>query len=162
MPTIVDPYPALVSFRQALDAGEIRLAPSRKTPDLYSYADNPTGTVPRLTFVHLGGSIVSALVMLAHAEPYKGRPCYGVGYAVPPKYRGQGRAKKLLAAVVQDMRMMLKGGGGPRSVFLEAVVSQSNLASQKVAEYILGPKNNTGHDELSGEPIFQYLLKVNL
>ncbi|WP_234729640.1 GNAT family N-acetyltransferase [Acidocella facilis] len=161
MPTITDPYPALVSFQHALDAGEIHLASSKETPGLYSYVDSPTGADTRLTFVHRDGSTVSALVMLAHAEPYRGRPCYAVGYAVPLEFRGQGRAKKLLTAVLQELRVMLKGRGGPKSFFLEAVIAQSNVASQKVAEHVLGAKAGDGHDSLSGEPIFQYLLEVN-
>jgi hypothetical protein len=41
-------------------------------------------------------------------EPFRGRPCVGIGYAVPEAYQNQGRGKELINAAIADLQHGLK------------------------------------------------------
>jgi len=56
---------------------------------------------------------------------------------------------------IEEMRRGLKPHV-PR-FYLEAIVSTSNVPSQKVAARVLSSEPTTGTDHHSGEPILQYL-----
>src|ERR1700690_62325 len=90
---MTDPSNALVSFQKAFKLGRIKVRQCALDRSLYVHDDVGEGT-PRSTYVTLKGKTVTALVILGLWKPIDGTPCFCIGYAVPEKYRNQGRAKK--------------------------------------------------------------------
>lgn len=94
MASITDPSTGLQSFQQALLQGTIQLERGALDRDLYVHFDKANGE-RRLTYVRLEGKIVTAFVNFVQCDRIEGKPCFGIGYAVPEAYRNQGRAKEL-------------------------------------------------------------------
>jgi hypothetical protein len=69
--------------------------------------------------------------------------------------RGRGLASNVVLRAIKDMQLGLRKNGISR-FYVEAIVSTSNHASQKVAERALGPAISSGTDHFSGEPILQF------
>jgi hypothetical protein len=91
---MTDPTDGLKSFQQEIRRGTLKVQRAKSDSDLFVHLDTPLGAL-RYTYVRLTGKTVTALVMFAMVEPIEGRPCFGVGYAVPKAYRNQGRAKEV-------------------------------------------------------------------
>ena len=150
---MVDPYEALVSFQAAFAAGELRTQPGRVHEDLIVHADR-AGGFPRLTYVMGKGEYVQALVEFIVAEPIAGIACFAVGYAVDEKCRRRGLAGALLAKAIDEMRLGMRAH--MPAFYLEAVVDQSNIASNRLARRSLSDAPITCVDEASGEPAYAY------
>lgn len=153
-----DPFDALQSFQEEASKGNLRLQPGTLDTNLYSYLDQPNGT-PRLTFIRLDERTVTAFASFVSVEPVDGEPCFEVGYAVPELYRNQGRAKELVAAAIAEMqnRFCLKG---ICAFHVEAIVSENNHASQRIAQSVISNKPISITEESSGERAFQYLRRI--
>jgi hypothetical protein len=150
---------ALASFQQALDAREIDLHTSALDDKLFVHADRPNG-VMRMTYVHLDGGKVTAMVQFAQAEPIDGEVCFNVGWAVPDDLRGKGRAAKAFIAAVKELRH----GFGPHGMvafWVEGIVDVDNQASRRVAEKVISPPVKTATDGSAGVPIVQYLRRID-
>ncbi|CAM2886366.1 hypothetical protein JHFBIEKO_2541 [Methylobacterium mesophilicum] len=158
MPPITDPSEGLASFQQALARGELHLQRCELDRDLHVFLDRPNGEL-RLTYVRLDGGAVTAFANFSSCEPVGGRPCFQVGVAVPPPLRGQGRARDVIRAAIEELRHGL-GRNGVRDFYVEAIVGETNVASRRVAEAVISTAPEEGKDERSGEPVLQYLLRV--
>jgi len=153
MSGMTDPSHALESFQLAVDSGGIRLERGRVDPDVYLHVDSAQGK-PRFTYVRLDeGRVVTAFATFVPNGHDQGHANLAVGYAVPDRYRSQGRAKAILAAGIAEMQ---NGFRGQPSFYVEAVVSAQNVASIKVADAILGGAPESVKDEHSGEPALRY------
>lgn len=159
MPAMTDPHDALVSFQAMLPLGVLQLHKCDLDPNLQVHRDEPAPGVQRLTYVYTDNEIVTALAMFVNVEPVEGRPCFMIGYAVPPEYQRQGRAKAIVRAAVAEVR---NGFGRVRvlPLYVEAIVGKENLPSRKVAEATISKSPKALTDEVSGKPAFQYLLKL--
>jgi hypothetical protein len=155
---MTDPLNALQSFQEELLRGTIPLSPTKLDPALFVYRDNVDGA-PRMTYARLEGKTVTVLVIFTSAEPFKGMPCVGIGYAVPEKYRKQGRAKEAIGAAIADMQYGL-GRQGHSVFYVEAIVGADNIPSRRVAEQLISNTPVAIKDGLSGLPALQYLRKV--
>jgi hypothetical protein len=155
---MTDPLDGLNSFQEALSSGQISLQRGTTDPDLYVYADTANGE-PRLTYDRLIGRKISAFANATLAPPYNGKPCLGIGYAVPPEYRNQGRATEVVQAALVEMQEGLKRSGIPK-FYVEAVVAEGNLPSQRVAEKAISNSPIRGIDEVSGLPAMQYIREM--
>lgn len=158
MPELTNPYHALVSFQEALEAGEIELQPGELDANVYVHVDHPNGT-PRLTYVRLHNGKVTSFVNLVPCDPVEGVPCFNIGYAVPRDFRNQGRARDLVQAAIAELSRGL-ARNGITTFYIEAIVGKDNVPSQHVAESTLSPDGIPGTDSLSGVSIYQYLRKV--
>lgn len=158
MAALPDPHNALVSFQQALLTAEIALHPCESDPALWMHVDRPNG-VARFTYVRLDGNVVTAFVSFVPCDPMKGEPCFNVGYAVPERFRGQGRAKEVINAAVMEMRRGF-GNAGVKGFYVEAIVSPDNLPSCRVAEQVISPSHVVAEDCSFGVPVRQYVLHV--
>jgi len=158
MPAMTNPAEALVSFQEALLAGEIRLQRCVVDPNLYVFADRPNG-MPRLTYVRLEGQMVTVFVNFALADPVDGTPCFQVGYAVPSHPQRQGRAKNAVTAALAELQVGMRRNG-VAGFYVEAVVGIANLASQLVAEQTIAATATPITDAVSGQPALQYLLEI--
>lgn len=152
MPDMVDPSLALASFQEALAAGGLRLERGRIDPTVYLHVDHLQGK-PRFTYVHMDGQTVTAFASFVPNGTFEGHPNLAVGYAVPERYRNQGRAKAILAAGIAELQ---NGFRGHPPFYIEAVVSVNNLASQNVAQEVLGGEPEPIVDNHSDEPALRY------
>lgn len=159
MPALTDPLNALLSFQRALQNRAVKPIQGELDPSILVYVDQPNGEL-RLTYVRLEGQRVAALVNFTDAEPIEpGVRCFGIGYAVHEKYRGQGRSKSLVEASISELSHGL-ARNGISEFHIEAVVGADNVASQHVAAATISPDSSPGTDTYSGVPIFQYVRKV--
>lgn len=160
MPAMTDPSDALASFQQMLPLGVLRLEPGAIDPNVFVHGDTPAPGVRRLTYVRLDGQAVTAMALLTSCDPIEGRPCFALGYAVPPVYRGQGRAKAIVIAALAELAEGF-GRAGILPIYVEAIVGADNLASQGVAAASLSPDRRAVIDEVSGLPALQYLRRIS-
>ena len=153
---MTDPHHALVSFQRAFKAGQIRLQKGDIDPDLYVHLDVPAPGVYRFSYVRLDNGVVRAFATLVRVEPIEGLPCFQVGYAVPERFRGRGRATDVLSSAIAELQNGMARNGHKR-IAIEAIVGIDNPASMKVAERVLGGAPKEVTDEFSGKPALQYV-----
>jgi 20S proteasome alpha/beta subunit len=146
---------ALKSFEPALKSGELHVQPSVLDSTLLIHADNPTGSDPRLTYAKMRGASVGALVIFTGNGMEKGVPVFQVGYAVPQHLRKRGLAKEALRLALEDFRQAMADNGVPE-FYVEAMVSEKNIGSQKVAADVIGGEPLQSADRESGEPCWRY------
>lgn len=158
MPAMTDPTDALVSFQEYLPTG-LPLRPCALHPEVQVMMDEPAPGVTRFTYVTIEDGVVTAMALFVNAEPVKGRMCFNIGYAVPPEYRRQGRAKAIVEAALDELRNGF-GRAGVLPIFVEAVVGRDNAASQAVAHVVFSQSPDRIVDEESGKPALHYLLKL--
>lgn len=155
---MTDPFVALESFQKALANGEVSLQPGVIDPKLFVHLDRPNGS-PRFTYVRLDRRTVTALVMFVLDDPLEGSPCFQIGYAVPERYRAQGRAKDIVVAAIAELKRGLNSNGVP-AFYIEAVVGTDNEPSMRVAAATISTSPVRITDHVSGLPALQYVLKV--
>jgi hypothetical protein len=155
MPEIANPMDALLTLQPAIDQGEVTLRRCASQKGLWILVDLPNGE-PRTTYVVRKKGLVQCIVQFVPADPIDGVPCLSTGYATIEAARKRGLASATLTQAIDDMRAGLRKHGVHR-FYVEAIVSQSNVPSQKVAERVLGPAANSATDHFSGEPIYQYV-----
>lgn len=157
-----DPHDGMVSFQQALLLGIIDLARVGSHQDLFSHFDVPEPGVNRLTYVRLSEDCrtVKAFLSCVMNGTVEGFPCVAVGYAVPEEGRNQGRAKQILLDVIDDQVNQARNNG-VETVYIEAVIDETNLASLRVAETVLNVERESIIDTSSGRPAFRYTARFN-
>jgi hypothetical protein len=155
---MADPFNALTSFQQALDNGEVKLQVGALDPALFLHVDRPNG-ITRFTYVRLARKSVTALAILAPAEPMNGLPCFQAGVAVPEAHRGKGYAKGVLAAAINELSHGLLRNKIP-SFYVEAIVSVDNEPSKRVAQSTISADPVAITDQRCGLPALQYIRKV--
>ena len=158
MPQMTDPFAALESFQEAFANGVLSLQRGVIDPELFSHVDHPNGST-RFTYVRLDRRTVTALVMFALVDPLEGSPCFQIGYAVPERYRAQGRAKDIVVAAIAELKKGLIGNGVP-AFYIEAIVGTDNEPSTRVAAATISTSPVQITDYVSGLPALHYVLKV--
>lgn len=158
MPKMTDPSNALTLFQKALDGREIQLQRGELDLTVYVLLDHPNGE-PRFTYATLDGETVTAIAMFVMGGPIDGLPCFQMGYAVPPAYRNQGRAKRLVEKAIAEMKNGFSRAN-IRQFHVEAVVGTDNEASQHVAAATISASPTLITDDISGLPALHYVLKV--
>jgi len=159
MPAMTDPSTALESFQEAYDGGHIRLKKCSLDTKLYFFADEAMGS-RRHTYMRVeNAKTITAFVILAWTESIDGTPCLAIGYAVPEKFRKQGRAKDAVRAALAEMKHGLSRLP-TKTYYVEAIVNRTNEGSKRIAERFISDKPEAITDEISGLPAFRYLLKI--
>ncbi|EPL4029199.1 GNAT family N-acetyltransferase [Enterobacter hormaechei] len=154
MPEIVDPTDSLKSFQHALTNGLIRLSPCVVHPKMKVLMDDANGT-PRITYAFVQGETVKGVALYIPSEPFEGKPCFGVGYAVADEFQRQGVATKLLNASIEEMQFGFRNSCN--EFYVEAIVGIDNQPSNKLASKVLSATPQPGEDSHSGKPINQYI-----
>ncbi|KAI3593385.1 hypothetical protein D9X30_1695 (plasmid) [Cupriavidus sp. U2] len=147
------------SFEAALKSREIAVQPGALDEKIFVHMDKPAGE-PRFSYVRLDRTTVTAFVVFIPADPYERLPCFQVGWAVPKELRGQGRAADAFRAAVNELWNGMSRNG-MREFYVEAVVEQGNVASEKLAEKVVSSAVKTGIDKNAGVPITQYFRKID-
>jgi hypothetical protein len=155
---MTDPMDALNGLQAALDAGSVDLNPCDLHPEIRVLLDHPNGT-PRFTYAQLSGKRVQAIALFAMTEPIQGITCFQIGYAVTEYARGQGIGTRVLQQAIEELNHGLSRTP-VKEFYLEAVVSTVNVASNRIATRLLSDSPKSSNDCFSGEPIFQYLRRV--
>lgn len=154
MKNMVNPVEGMISLQQAIDKNDVNLEVGRIHSDIYMHFDKPTGT-PRLTYIKLSKKkkIISYCVFVL-TDCLEGFNCFNIGYAVAPAYRG----KKLSFEILQKSIDEIKNGfqNSMDALYLEAIVSIKNIASQKVANKLISPSPRKCIDAISGEDALSY------
>jgi len=150
---------ALKSFQQALAENAISVQNGSLDREMLVHMDRPNGET-RLTYARVTGHTVVALIQFIPCDPYDGEPCFNAGWAVAKAYQGQGRAREAVIAALKEMRNGLTRAG-IKAFLVEAIVGEDNLASQRLAEKVLSGPVKKSIDSFSGDPIVQYLRRVD-
>ncbi len=159
MPELTNPMDALRTLQPAIDRGEVHLQPCTLHKDLWVLLDFPNGE-PRTTYAALENGVVQCIVQFVPAERIEGLPCLSLGCATMEGARNRSLATGTLTKAIEEMRSGLKRIGIGR-FYVEAVVSTSNEPSQKVAARVVSPQPTAGTDDISGEPILQYVKLIS-
>lgn len=150
---------ALESFQKALAANAIAVQRCDLDRDMVVHMDRPNGEI-RLSYARMAGHTVVAIVQFIPCDPVEGEPCFNVGWAVAEAYRGQGRAHGVVSAAIKEMQNGFNRAG--RNAFwVEAIVGEDNIASQRLAEKLLSAPVQKAIDSYSGDPIVQYLRRID-
>jgi hypothetical protein len=161
MPSLVDPSVVLPSFQQAMDAGVIEVHPCTLDETLFHHFDIANGE-PRMTYARLNeAKQVTVLVQFFQAQPYESESCFDVGWAVPVKFRGEGRAGEAFLAAVRELRQVFLSTKRGRTFYVEGIIGIDNLASRKTAEKVFASAGIPGTDTNSGEPILQFVRRID-
>jgi hypothetical protein len=147
------------SFERALKERTIAIQPGALDPNLFVHMDQPNGAV-RLTYVRLDRGTVTAIVQFIRTEPVEGEPCFSVGWAVPESHRGQHRAAEAFLAAVKELRHGF-APLGMKAFWVEGIVGQDNIASQRVAEKVISAPVSKGKDCFADVAIVQYLRRID-
>lgn len=159
---MTDPHDGMVSFQQALRVGMLEIGLVTSHSDLFSHYDIPSPGVCRLTYVRLSEDrrTVKAFLSCIMNGEVDGFPCVAVGYAVPESERNQGYAKQILQDVIND-QIFQSRKNGIETLYIEAVVDVTNVASQRVAESVLDKKRESIIDFLSGRTAYRYTARFS-
>ena len=155
---ITDPMDALRFLQVALDAREVALQSCELHPEIGVLLDHPNG-VTRFTYASVAGGNVQAVALFAEADRMHGLPCFNVGIAVIEPLRGRGLASTVLEKAIAEMKNGFRRTP-MKAFYLEAVVSISNEPSNRLASKAFSSTRESGTDAYAGEPIFQYVRKV--
>ena len=157
MSAMADPHQGMISFQKGLHEGILELHQVPKQHELFAHFDEPEPGVRRLTYVRLTNDrrTVRAFLNCLMNGMIDGSPCMAVGYAVPENLHRQGLAKQLFRDVVQD-QIAQAGNSGFGTICIEAVIDVNNIASQHVAEAVLGGERESITDSHSGLPAYRY------
>lgn len=159
MPEIVNPMDALPSFQLGVMTGEIWLERGQIDRNVHAYLDDPEGGSRRWSYARLDGKEVTSLAILTRADPYEGKHCLQIGYAVPEHLRGEGRGKDIAQAAINEARYGM-ARAGVKAFYVEAIVGAENIASQRVASSLFGSDPKPITDQASGKVAFQYMTLI--
>lgn len=154
----VDMSAALESFQSAYSKGLIRPMRSQLHGNLCLVRDNANGDT-RFTFARVDSTgVVHAIVAILPAEPYQGKPCFALAYAVAEKFRGRGVAKEVVDQTIAELRNGFKRQF-PK-FYIEVVVDKLNEVSNRVASQVISDAPIEIVDQFSGKPSLQYFRLV--
>jgi len=158
---------AMIDMMQGLEALEDalrnNLIPTSKVesgrihPDLTVVFDNPQGHL-RISYAFVADRRVRAYAIFMITEPIDGVPCFQLGYAVRPEFRGQGLGSDIVRKGIDEIYGGLKGS--MPVFYIEAVVDRENFVSQRIAERFVSDEALKITDSYSGEPAFGYLRRM--
>jgi hypothetical protein len=155
VPSMVDPMDALRTLQPAIDSDGVQLQLCELFDDLKVMIDYPLGEW-RLTYVAMSNGRADAIVQFIKADPVKGVPCFSIGYAVQELLRGQGLARRTVANALAELENGLRRSSLGK-YYVEAIVSRSNIPSNRIAARLISDAPVSIIDAFSGEPAFQYM-----
>lgn len=150
---------ALKSFQHALITGTIQVQRGELDREMLVHMDRPNGEA-RLSYARMDGRTVVALIQFIPCDPVEGEPCFNVGWAVAEAHRGRGKAAEAVLASLREMRNGFTRAG-MKAFWVEAIVGEENIASQRLAEKVISAPVKTSTDSTSGDPIVQYLRRID-
>lgn len=132
---------AFNEFSNAFDKKIIDLHQCGNSKDLYLHADQPEGTV-RLTYAMFSDDkkTVTAMAIIHFTERYaNGMSKWSIGWYVNPDYRSKGLGANITKLALDEFVKNMKPNL-PSDFYIEASVDPENIASNKIAEKLIGNK----------------------
>lgn len=168
---MTDPMDSLNGLQEALDTGRVSLhefQPCALHPEVLLYRDEPKPRVMRLTYMlaapaptRPSKTEVRAVALYVFADPFEGLPVLQAGIAVSELARSQGLGAKLFQQSLDEIRHGFKRTPF-QNFWIEAIVREDNEHSNRIASRVISPTPKRITDTISGEPAFQYMLKIDL
>lgn len=158
MSSMTDPINALVELQRALDKRIVSPHPCAIHKDISVIVDQPNGA-PRYTYTKVKNGKVQSIALFVLTEPVEGIPCFQMGWATVESLRDQGLATDTTTKGIDELRNGLKKHGVGK-FYIEAIVSDSNQPSNRIAKKLLSDSPVKCTDSFSGEPAVQYLRMV--
>ncbi|MGB4336109.1 MAG: hypothetical protein WBJ41_14820 [Chromatiaceae bacterium] len=155
MSSMTDPMNALVELQRALDRWIVSLQPCEIHKDISVIFDQPNG-MPRYTYAKINNGKVQSIAVFALTQPVEGVPCFQLGWATVESIRGHGLATDTTTKGIDEFTNGLRKHGAGK-FYLEAIVSDTNEPSNKIAKKLLSESPAKCTDSFSGEPAVQYL-----
>jgi len=156
MPGMTDTMITLREYQKALSKGLIRPMPCILHPDMLVLRDDIPGNQHRFTYAKMNHNRVVSLSVFVPAEPYLGKLCYQIGYAVPETHRNRGRGYDIVSCSIEEF---LHGISRNRidDLYIEAIISSENIASRKIASKLISKDFKETTDADSGVPAVQHI-----
>lgn len=160
MATMTDPMNALKQLQLALDRRLVSFEPCEIHTDVLVHVDEPTPGALRFTYAIIRGGKVQAISLFVLTEPVEEIPCFQMGWATRNSARGKGLASAITGKSVEEFSIGV-GKHGLNQFYLEAIISDTNEASIRIAKKLLSEAPKRCTDSLSREPALQYLRLVS-
>lgn len=163
--TTINPYDGLISFQQALNQELIQPQLIETKKNYYIEVDKPNNSL-RLTYALIIENKISsrlqkevrAICQVVPAEPYFDRKVvFQIGCAVLEPYQNQGLGSKFVGDCLNIFaHEFITRNNLKDSFYFEAIIDESNIASQKLFEHL----NFIKQKEKTDAGDFQYLKLV--
>jgi len=158
MPSMTDPMDSLRLLQQAIDEQIVGFQRCERFPDISVHFDKPND-VPRFTYASLENGVAQSIALFVLGEPVEGTPCFQMGWATVETIRGKGLATDVVSKSIEELKDGMNRNGIDR-FYLEAIISESNIESQRLAARIFTDAPEPCADSFSGEKALQYLRLV--
>ncbi|GFM85883.1 hypothetical protein PSCICO_12820 [Pseudomonas cichorii] len=156
MVTMADPLQALISFQQDVRR-RLPVVPTERYRGTYVIRDELNEKV-RYTYLKIEHGRVKAIAMFVTVGLVEGIPCFQMGYAVPVTYRNRGWATQIIKEGIDELQRGFSAHGHG-DFYVEAVVGMDNIASQHVAQKVLG-QSSPITDGPSGQSALAYMKRI--
>lgn len=151
----------LKNISDAIDNDLIELEQGRLFDDIYCHFDNPNGTV-RVSYVMFSPSVqneVIARCAIILDRHFNEVGVWTIDWAVRTEYRGQGFGRTIATKAIQEFTNGMKAHMS-NGIYLEAIVSVTNISSNKIASRLLGNAETITNSKTQ-EVVNNYLLKFD-
>lgn len=157
---MADPMSALLSFQKEVSAG-MPTAGVVGSPNIRVFRDEPNGKT-RFSYARVDEGQVRSLAMFVSGGAMDGIPCFDVGYAVAPPWRGCGYAKEIVIQGIKELSVGLRQATGLTAFWIVAVIDPENHVSKSLAMCTLSTTPESILDEFSGLPALVFRLLVRI
>lgn len=155
MASMTDPMDSLRLLQQALDEKIVDFQQCDLYPDVAIHYDTPNDT-PRFTYAILKDKVAQSIALFVRTEPVEGILCFQMGWATIESMRGKGLATDIVTKGISELKNGMDRNG-INKFCLEAVISESNIESIKLAGKLFTESPKPCVDSFSGVDAFQYL-----
>ena len=145
-------------LQQAIDKQIVEFQRCEIFPDIAVHFDKPND-VPRFTYANLKNGVAQSIALFVMVEPVEGTHCFQMGWATAETMRRKGLATDVVSKAVEELKNGMNRNGIDR-FYIEAIISESNIESQRLAARIFTDAPQPCTDSLSGEKALQYLRLV--
>lgn len=155
MPEMIDPHEGYLSFREEVKKSTLPLEVCKLHPDVKVHVDMPDGEKHRYTFTILEGNTAKGILIITPSGWDGDIFYYQIGFAVAEEFRRQGVGEELCRKGLEEFLSRIHPPKG-KKIGIEAIISTSNTASQKLAAKIFANPPTPHTDKYSGEDALLY------
>ena len=152
---MVDTAATLLKFQSALQSGGIEPSKCQMFSELSILRDEADGK-PRYTYALIVDEVAQAITIFVLVAPIEQTPCFHLGYAVDPSFRGRGIGGHILDISLKELEQGLRRHASA-AYCIEAVVGIENHASNRLAHRHISSNPTKIVCDYSGEDAFRYI-----
>ena len=154
MTSMVDPYIGYLSFRDEVEHGNLHLESGKLYPDIKLYFDKVEGQ-KRLTYTILKENIPKGILQVTPSGWEQDVFYFQLGIAVSEEFRGQGIGSELNRKGIEEFLANYPLSKGEK-LGIEVIISETNIASQRLAAKFFPDPPIQLTDKCSGEAALRY------